>query len=201
MLTVVIQAGGESRRMGQDKGLARFVDRPLIQRVIERLAPIASQVVVTTNRPEAYAFLGLPLFPDMIPGRGALGGLYTALHAARYPLTAVVACDMPFASPALITAQRELLEQPGDPAFDAVIPRLGGGLEPFHAVYRRDTCLPLIQEAIEADKWRVDAWFSKARMRFMQEDELRLYDPKLLSFINVNTPEELAEAEELAKNQ
>lgn len=184
--------------MGQDKGLAPFLDRPLIQRVIERLAPIADQVIVTTNRPEAYAFLDLPLFPDVFPGRGALGGLYTALHAAGHPLAAVVACDMPFVNPALIVAQRELLERDISPALDAVIPRLDGGLEPFHAVYRRDTCLPLIREAIEADKWRVDAWFSQAQMYFMGEPELRRYDPELLSFMNVNTPDELVQAEKLA---
>ncbi len=102
MLTVVIQAGGESRRMGQDKALLPFLGKPLIQRVIERVASLADELLVTTNRPEAYQFLDLPLFPDVIPGRGALGGLYTALSAASQPLVAVVACDMPFASPALL---------------------------------------------------------------------------------------------------
>ena len=79
MLTVCIQAGGASSRMGEDKALKAFLGRPLIQRVVERLAPIAEEVIVTTNNPDDYRFLGLPLFPDLKPGRGALGGLYLSL--------------------------------------------------------------------------------------------------------------------------
>ena len=72
MLTICVQAGGESSRMGKDKALMSFLGRPLIQRVVDRLSPIADEIIVTTNRPENYTFLELPLFPDLKPGRGAL---------------------------------------------------------------------------------------------------------------------------------
>src|SRR5512147_3255637 len=98
MLTVCIQAGGQSSRMGEDKALKTFLGRPLIQRVIDRLSPIADEIILTTNHPEEYTFLDLPLFSDLKPGRGALGGLYTAIASATNPFVAVVACDMPFAS-------------------------------------------------------------------------------------------------------
>lgn len=195
MLTIVVQAGGESRRMGQDKALVPFLGRPLIQRVIDRVAPLADEILVTTNHPEEYSFLGFRLVPDLIPGRGALGGLYTALSAARQPQVAVVACDMPFVSAALLAAQRELLVS-GD--YDAVIPRTEGGTEPFHALYRRLACLPPIQAAIAADKWRVDAWYSKAKVYLMPPQETVQHDPEGLAFWNVNTPEELRQAEEIA---
>ncbi len=198
MLAVVIQAGGESRRMGRDKGLAPFLGRPLITRIIERLEPIASEMIVTTNHPEAYQFLGLPLFSDLIPGRGALGGLYTALSAATQPLAAVVACDMPFVRPELLAVQRDLLLQKG---VDAVVPHLGGGVEPFHAVYRCASCLPHIKAALDADKWRADAWFSKANVLLMRKEQIQTFDPELSSFSNVNTPEELHLAEEIALRQ
>jgi len=196
MLTIVIQAGGESRRMGQDKGLVPFLGQPLVQRAAERLQPIAQEILVTTNKPEAYRFLGLPLFPDKIPNRGALGGLYTAVYAASQPLVAVVACDMPFASPALLAAEQEALVQA---AADLAVPRLLDGLEPFHAVYRRATCLPLIEQALQAERWRADAWFSRARVRFFDAAEVQRYDPEMICFLNVNTPEELVEAEKLAQ--
>lgn len=198
MLTLAIQAGGESRRMGRDKGLIPFLGRPLIVRVIERLAPIANEIIVTTNKPDDYRFLGLPLFPDLIPGRGALGGLYTALSAASQPFTAVVACDMPFACPGLLAGLRDALIQTGD---DLAIPHLEGGLEPFHAVYDRDACLPHVHAAIDADKWRVDAWFSKVKVNLFREEVLRRFDPDLRCFSNVNTPEELAEAERLTESE
>jgi molybdopterin-guanine dinucleotide biosynthesis protein A len=195
MLTIAIQAGGESRRMGNDKALMPFLGHPLIQRLIDRLSPIADELIVTTNNPEAYRFLGLPLFADLVPGRGALGGLYTALRSASQPLVAVVACDMPFVCADLLDAMCNSLISENK---DIAIPRPQGGLEPFHAVYRRDACLPHIQTALEADKWRVDAWFAKVDICFFDQQELLSYDPDLLCFSNVNTPEELAAAEQLA---
>jgi molybdopterin-guanine dinucleotide biosynthesis protein A len=195
MLTVAIQAGGESRRMGQDKALIPFLGRPLITRVIERLAPLADEILVTTNRPQAYQFLGLPLYPDLIAGRGALGGLYTALSAAKQPLVAVVACDMPFASRELLAAGRDLLVQTHA---DIVIPHSGDGLEPFHAVYRRETCLPRIQAALQADKWRVDSWFAQVQLIRLGPAEIAACDPQGLCFWNVNTPEDLKIAEQRA---
>jgi molybdopterin-guanine dinucleotide biosynthesis protein A len=197
MLSIVIQAGGESRRMGQDKALIPFLGRPLIQRVIERLTPIADEILVTTNRPDDYRFLDLPLFPDLKPGRGALGGLYTALSSATCEAVAVVACDMPFASASLLEAASKLLVQEGA---DVVIPDSGDGLEPLHAVYRRETCTPAIESAIEADKWRLISWFPQVKVRVLQPDEIKTYDPSGLAFWNLNTPEEFAEAERRAND-
>jgi len=165
MLSVVIQAGGQSSRMGEDKALKPFLGRPLIQRVIERLSPIADEMIVTTNRPDDYAFLNistlpsvavhhLRLAPDLKPGRGPLGGLHTAIASARMPFVAVIACDMPFTSAGLINGARRLLV---DEEVDVVIAKTDGGYEPFHAVYRRETCLPAIESSIEADQWKVIA--------------------------------------------
>src|SRR4030065_314547 len=115
MLTICIQAGGQSSRMGEDKALKTFLGRPLIQRVIERLSPIADELIVTTNRPDDYAFLDLRLTlrADLKPGRGALGGLYTAIASAAHPIVAVVACDMPFASSKLLRRACDLLLETG----------------------------------------------------------------------------------------
>jgi len=198
MLTICVQAGGESRRMGQDKALMPFLGRPLIQRVVDRLSPIADEVIVTTNTPDEYRFLDLSLFPDLKPGRGALGGLYTALSSATFEIVAVVACDMPFASPKLIEAASRLLVE--DDA-DAVIPDSGGGLEPMHAVYRRETCIPAIESAIEADRWKLISWFPDVKVRTLQPDEIKSYDPSGLAFWNLNTPEEFAEAEGRAQQE
>ena len=196
MLTVCIQAGGQSSRMGEDKALKTFLGRPLIQRVIDRLAPIADEVVVTTNRPEDYAFLGVRLIPDLKPGRGALGGLYTAIASAAHPFVAVVACDMPFASAELLEAATRLMVQE---EADVVIAKSEEGYEPIHAVYRRETCLPAIENAINADQWKVIAWFPEVKVRMLTTDEMKQYDPGGLAFWNVNTPEEFAEAEKIAR--
>lgn len=195
MLTVVIQAGGMSSRMGEDKALKPFLGRPLIQRVIDRLAPIADEVIVTTNRPDEYAFLGLRLIADLKPGRGALGGLYTAVASAAFSQVAVVACDMPFASDVLFEGARRLMVEEDA---DVVIAKTDEGYEPFHALYRRETCLPAIEAAIEADQWKVISWFSKVKVRELLPQEVKAFDPSGLCFWNLNTPEEFAEAEKRA---
>ena len=198
MLTVCIQAGGQSSRMGEDKALKIFLGRPLIQRVADRLTPIADEIIVTTNRPDDYRFLNLRLFSDIKPERGALGGLYTAIASATHPIVAVVACDMPFASPRLIEAMSKLLVKE---EADVVIAKSEGGYEPLHAVYRREACLPAIEKSIDADQWKVIAWFPQVKVRVLTMDEITSADPEGLAFWNVNTPEEFAKAEKLATAQ
>lgn len=198
MLTVCIQAGGQSSRMGEDKALKSFLGRPLIQRVIDRMSSIADELIVTTNRPDDYRFLDIRLVPDLKPDRGALGGLYTAIASASNPLVAVVACDMPFASAELLEAAARLTVQE---EADVVVPRSGEGYEPIHAVYRRATCLPAIETALNADMWKVIAWFPQVKVRVLTSDEIKRYDPAGLAFWNVNTPEEFLEAEKIATLQ
>jgi molybdopterin-guanine dinucleotide biosynthesis protein A len=195
MLSVVIQAGGQSTRMGENKALKPFLGRPLIQRVVERLTPIADELLVTTNQPADLSFLGVPLLPDLKPGRGALGGLYTALASAHHDLVAAVACDMPFASAPLLLACAGILNEEGA---DVVIARTPEGYEPMHAVYRRSSCLPAIEAAIAGDQWRVIAWFPQVHVRTLAEEEIRRYDPDGIAFLNLNTPEEFQEAERRA---
>jgi molybdopterin-guanine dinucleotide biosynthesis protein A len=206
MLTVVIQAGGMSSRMGEDKALKPFLERPLIQRVVDRVMPIADELIVTTNRPADYEFLNistgsvrrLRLVSDLKPGRGALGGLYTAIASATSPLVAVVACDMPFASSKLFEGAHRLMVDEGA---DVVIAKSDEGYEPLHALYRRETCLPAIESAIAADQWKVISWFSKVKVRMLTSDEVGLFDPSGLCFWNLNTPEEFIEAEKRAIGQ
>ena len=181
--------------MGENKALKLFLGRPLIQRVVERLAPLADEVLITTNEPEAYRFLNVPLYPDLRPGRGPLGGLYTALVSAMHAHVAVVACDMPFASGPLLVAAAGLLQED---RVDVVIAETAEGFEPLHAVYRREACIPAIESAMDAGQWRVISWFPQVRVRKLTGDELKRYDPDGQAFSNVNTPEEFAAAEKRA---
>ena len=197
MISLVIQAGGQSRRMGEDKALKLFLGRPLIQRVVGRLRPIADEIFVTTNTPEKYAFLGLRLVPDILPGLGTLGGLYTALASASSSMVAVVACDMPFASAGLLVQAARILVQED---VDLVIPRTMEGLYPLHAVYRRDTCLPVVLSAIESNQLKVVDWFPQVRVREQAPQEVARIDPSGLTFWNLNTLEEFTRAENQSRD-
>ena len=102
---------------------------------------------------------------------------------------------MPFASPKLIEAGSRLLVEE---EADIVIARSDEGYEPLHAIYRRETCLPAIEAAIDADQWKVIAWFPQVKVRVLTPDEINRYDTLGLAFWNVNTPEEFAEAERIS---
>jgi molybdopterin-guanine dinucleotide biosynthesis protein A len=196
MLSVSVQAGGQSSRMGENKALKPFLGRPLIERVVRRIESAADEILITTNEPGAFDYLGIRQESDLRPGVGPLGGLYTALAAARLPTVAAVACDMPFANAPLLVASAGILIK--DDA-DVVIAKSPEGYEPLHAVYRRTTCLPAIEAALDSGQLRVISWFSRVRVRHLTDEELDRYDPERLAFLNVNTPEEFARAEAHAR--
>jgi molybdopterin-guanine dinucleotide biosynthesis protein A len=193
-LTVAILAGGKSSRMGTDKSFVRVLGRPLIEDVLAHVAGIGAETLIVTNRPEDYRYLGLPLFTDVLPDKGALGGIYTALHSSSQPHTLCVACDMPFVVRPLLDYLISLI-----PEGDAIIPRLNGEAEPFRAIYSQ-ACLAPIRAALDAGKMRVISFFPDVRVRFVDEPEIDRFDPQHLSFFNVNTPEDLERARRLKTN-
>lgn len=193
-LSLAIQAGGMSQRMGQDKASLMFCGRPLLQWVIERVQVIANETLVISNCPEKFSFLDCPAYPDEIPGSGPLGGLYTALLHSKYPSVGVLACDMPFCSPGLFVHAHGVLMDSGA---DVVIPKTTKGLEPFHAVYRKETCLPLVWNALQAGQKRMVDWFATANVQYLKPDETLLHDSQQLAFFNINTPDDLQRAEAL----
>jgi len=182
--------------MGQDKALMPFLGRPLIQRILSRLATVGEQIILSTNHPDDYAFLNLPSYPDLQPDTGSLGGLFTALNAAGHSILAAVACDMPFANAALFKYERLLLSQTG---VDVVIPSTPDGLEPLHAVYRRDTCLPVVRSALAAGNLKMTGWLPEVSVRIVLPEEVTHFDPHGLAFWNLNTLEEFRQAEERAR--
>lgn len=198
-LTVAIQAGGESRRMGRSKATVAFLGRPLIERIVERVAPVADEIVITTNEAENLAFLDelnldceLRLVPDVYEERGALRGLYSALSAASNPCVAVVACDMVFASASLIAHEAVALQMR---RADAIVPCNKFGFEPFHALYRVDACLPAIADAIEQGKVRARDFYEQVNLSRFEREDMEKAVPGGGCFANVNTPEELARME------
>ena len=197
MLTIAIQAGGKSSRMGANKAKLPFLGTPLIERVIYRVEPLAANILIVTNHPEEYQNISYPKFPDIESGLGALGGLRTALVHSQTEFVANVACDMPFVNPALLNFFLDLINE--DPTADVVIPRTEHGFEPMHAVYRRSSCLPAVEASLRDGQQRMIAWFDQVEVRAIPGPVLDRFDPLKQAFINLNTPEELALAEAHAR--
>ncbi|MYC32707.1 MAG: molybdenum cofactor guanylyltransferase [Chloroflexi bacterium] len=197
-ISVVILAGGTSRRLGRDKAAEPFGHETLLHRVARRAsAAVGSNDVVivlanTGQSERAPADIPHRLALDALPGSGTLGGIYTGLEAARNEWALVVACDMPFLSAPLLGYMAGLRE-----AVDAVVPVTGGRPEPTHALYSR-RCLPAISQRLQAGQLKAAGFLDLVRVRYVGEGEARCFDPELLSFFNVNRPEDLAQAIEIA---
>ena len=191
-MSAAILAGGRSTRMGTNKALLFFGGQRIIEVVLSRLRPLFPQVLVIADDLEAYAYLGVPVHADRIPGKGSLGGIYTAVCHSRFPRTFCIACDMPLAHPAVISHLRDQAA-----GYDVVVPRTREGYQPLHAVYSK-SCLPHIEAMLRADCLKIDRLFPRVRIRTVEEEQLRLLDPSLTCFVNVNTRDELEAAARVA---
>ena len=185
-LTVAIQSGGKSSRMGTDKAFVLFDGVPMIEVVRAAVAGLGDELILITNKPDDYAHLGLPMFGDLYPDTGPLGGIYTALSAAAHPHVLVVACDMPWLNRPLLEYMVGLRE-----TADVVVPRWDKFPEPLHAVYSK-ACLEPIREKLEAEMLKITAFYGRVKVRFVERLEIERFDPDGRSFVNVNTPDELA---------
>jgi len=191
-VTGVVQAGGKSTRMGgRPKALIQLGGRSIVERVVAALTPVVDGVLVVTNTPELYAFLGLPMVADVYPDHGSLGGIYSGLSAAG-EIAFTVACDMPFLHPEVV---RLVVARAGEG--DVVIPRVGEQYETMHAAYGK-ACLPHIEERLRAGRLRIVGFFDRVRVVEIGEAEIARFRDPAVAFMNVNTPDELERARALA---
>ncbi len=189
-VSAILLAGGRSRRMGGvTKALLTLSGQTIIERVAQVLVGVFREVIVITNTPPDFAFLGLPMLPDIQPGCGSLGGLYTGLTACSGHHAFLVACDMPFLHQGVI---RYIAGHAGEP--DVVVPRVGYHLEPLHAMYSR-ACVSRIRSVLNSGDLKIINFFNKVSVLEVPDAELRRIDPSLDCFMNINTPEDLETAQ------
>jgi molybdopterin-guanine dinucleotide biosynthesis protein A len=184
-VTGFILAGGKSSRYGSNKALIEVDGTRLIERAVRVLKSIFQEVIVLTNTPADYAFLNLPMVEDIIKGLGPIGGIYTGLKTMSADAGFFVACDMPFLNEALL---RHMVEARGN--FDAVVPRMGWMIEPLHAIYT-GKCIPPIKDAIDSQEYQIFKCLNRLSVKYLDEEELRAFDPGLQSFFNINEPKDL----------
>jgi molybdopterin-guanine dinucleotide biosynthesis protein A len=185
----VIMAGGLSSRFGRNKALALLDRKPVIQHVADILIPIFPTCLLSTNTPDAYAFLGLPPVADIFTGAGPLGGIHAALNYIVEPRAFIAGCDMPLLDPALIRFLCTLAEQDD---WDVVLPWPAGGPEPLCAVYSQ-AVLPVIEEKLKQGNRKVRDTLEELSIRRVEEAELLSVVDNLNTFHNINRPEDLAD--------
>ncbi len=195
-----VLAGGESRRFGAPKALARVGGTRVVDRVVAAARGAADETVLVANRPEPFAELGLRTRPDVAAGAGALGGVHAALRWAADEGRAgalCVACDLPFLPAGLL---RALVERGADGGADAVVPESTGrrGVEPLCAFYSV-RCLPEAERMLGSGELRLVGLLERVRTARIPLAEVRRWGAPEVMFLNVNTPADHARAEEIAR--
>lgn len=190
-VSAVVLAGGKSRRLGMDKSLLRFEGEWLLQRILSQLSALSTDLWVVANDGEKLAPLQVPVVPDVRPGTGPLGGIYSGLLSMGCERGLFVACDMPLLNLQLLRYMVQL-----SPEFDVVIPRVGEETEPLHAIYSK-ACLQPVADLLDRGQRRVIHFFDRVRVRYVDPREIEAFDPEHLSFFNINTPDDLQQAQEL----
>lgn len=195
--TGVILAGGQNKRFdGQNKACMRIGGKRIIDRLLKVYAGLFDQIVIVTNDPAAYMDVDALIVSDHYPVRSSLNGLHAGLFAAGHEYAFFTACDTPFIQEALIRLVIDRIER----NTDIVVPTTSAGFEPMFAVYKK-TCLPVMARQLERDRLKIQGLFSKMRVNTIAEADLRQADSALISFFNVNTPQELITAEALDKER
>ncbi len=188
-VTGVIQAGGKSTRMGgQPKALMELGGRRIIDRVVEVMRAVTDDLLIVTNTFDVFATLGLPMVADVFPDHGSLGGIYSGLRAASGDAIFTVACDMPFL---LLDVARLVVERAS--LADVVVPMSHGRFETLHACYAK-SCLVPMEVNLRAGRLKIASFFDAVRVLTISEDEVARFRSPDLVFMNVNTPDEMAEA-------
>ncbi len=188
--SAVVLAGGSSSRLGQDKAFLLVDGQLLIERIIQTLSQLSDEVIIVANDVDRYEQFDALVVSDVYPGKGALGGIYSGLRAATRSRGLVVACDMPFLNLSLLRYMQGLASR-----YDVVIPRRGQLTEALHAFYSCN-CLPFIEAQLLAGDLRIIHFFSQVRVRYVDREEVEVFDPQHLSFFNINSQADLEKARE-----
>lgn len=191
-ISVFIQAGGQSSRMGRSKALLPLGDQTCIERVLAVAKQISTPVTIVTNDPPPYQFLGCPIISDVYRGLGPLGGIHAALQHCSTDWALILGCDLPFVTAELL----RYLIAPAD-GFDAVVPRSEDGrLQPLCALYRQ-SCVSEVVRLIESKALAPRALFPRVRTRVVEWSEVSSLPGAERFFFDMNTPESYEQARAL----
>ena len=194
-IAAVILAGGKSSRMGKDKALLNLGKQKMIEYVLEEIRDVFKDILIIGS-PESYDFPGVPVEPDIIPGRGPLSGIHAGLIHTGKDYVFVTACDMPFVNKKLIQYMINKL----DNKYDVLIPRVGEFMEPLFALYGK-RCIAPIEENLNAGRYKVLDFLPKVRVNYIYPEEINAFVEPEKVFFNVNTPQELERAKDIFSNK
>ena len=184
----MILAGGASKRMGnKNKAFLKIGEKSIIERVLDAISVVVPQVILITNSPEQFIHLNRPLYQDILPGNGPLGGIYTGLINSTTNYDLVVACDMPYIQSQLL---RLLINYSQD--YDIVIPSTPDGYHPLCAIYSK-ACIDPIEKLVNDGSLKVTNLFNYVKVKEVKLTEIYPeFDLNVL--LNINTDQDYEKA-------
>jgi molybdopterin-guanine dinucleotide biosynthesis protein A len=189
----VILAGGLGTRYGgENKAFLKVGGVRILDRLFDLFSELFDEIILVANRPRDFLEWDALIVPDIFPVRSSLTGIHAGLFYASHPFAFFSACDTPF-------LKREIIEtvlSEIKPGADLVLPRTSAGFEPLCAAYSR-RCLKPAENHLRENKFKIKLALKDCRIKTIPEDQLRAKDPDLVSFFNVNTPQDLARAEQM----
>ena len=196
--SVIVLAGGKSSRMvaDKDKGHMLFKGISLIERVLTNVLTIKGVIkdnIIIVGPKKKYSKYHYTVVEDIYFQKGPLGGIFSGLHFSKTVYNLVVGYDMPFIKPELV---EYMIGQ--SKGYDLVIPTYGQELyEPLCAVYNKN-CIGIIEQNLKNDVLAVRNIFPLCKIRWISEEEIRIFDPELYSFFNINFKSDFLKAERLS---
>jgi molybdopterin-guanine dinucleotide biosynthesis protein A len=184
-ITGIILSGGKSIRMGENKAFIQIEGVPIVKRIYDLFTELFQEVIIVTNQKHLFSNFDSKIYSDLIPGKGALGGLYTGIFFSSFQHSFCVACDMPFIKKSLVQYLIEHIDEA-----DVIVPRTKDGLQPLHAIYSKN-CIDPMKRMIEEGKSKIIDIYNQVHVKIIDEKDFICFDPGRESFINVNTREEL----------
>lgn len=202
-MSAVIVAGGFSKRFGQDKGSIKLAEKPLILHVLDKLASVVDEiVVVVSSEMQERKFAEIikqkaRIIIDKADIQSPLNGALTGFETIQREYTLLLACDTPFLYSKILNFLLDMCINK-----NAVIPRWpNGNIEPLHATYYVETAAKAAEIALENGKLDMRSMIENMRnIRYISTTVLREFDPKLTTFFNINTPNDLEKAEAMIKH-
>jgi molybdopterin-guanine dinucleotide biosynthesis protein A len=189
---VILSGGLNSRMGGQNKAFLSVGHQRILDRLFNTFDGLFEEVLLVTNDPLQYLSWDALIVSDLFPVRSSLTGIHAGLFHASAPHIFVTACDTPFLSRPLI---KRLLEEI-EPKWDVIIPVTAEGRQPLCAIYSK-RCMKPIDHQLENQDPKIIRFFPKVKVKELSDAQIRSADPDLLSFFNINTPDDLAIAEKI----
>lgn len=192
--STIILAGGQGKRLGhKEKALIYIKGKPIIEHAIESLEGVVDEIIVSVRDDGQKQLLkkyttGRIVVVDKYNNVGPLAGILEGMEATGGEYVFVVACDMPFLNVGVV----EFLFKRAHGHDGALPVSYDGIFEPLHAVYRTGPMLAETKKAIEqGERFILAPVFNLDDMVLIEMDEIRELDPKLKTFLNVNTQEDV----------